>query len=62
MILFSKSGFFYLYFNILENNIIEVKEGRINRMRIIVVNKIVRLFFKISFFVYGLFWEFLLNI
>lgn len=62
IILFLKFGFFYLYFNILENNIIEVKEGRINRMRIIVVNKIVRLFFKICFFVYGLFWEFLLNI
>lgn len=62
MILFSKSGFFYLYLYILENNIIEVKEGRINRMRISVVKEIVGLFFKISFFVYGLFWELLLNI
>lgn len=49
IILFSKFGFFYLYFNILENNIIEVKEGRIDRMRISVVKEIVRLFFKLVF-------------
>lgn len=60
IILFSKFGFFYLYFNILENNIIEVKEGRINRMRISVVKEIlvVRLFFKISFFVMVYFGNF----
>lgn len=49
-ILLSKLGPSHLHPNISENNIIEAKEGRINRMRISVVKEIlvVRLFPKTS--------------
>lgn len=48
-ILLSKPGPSHLHPNISENNIIEAKEGRINRMRISVVKEIVRLFPKLVF-------------
>lgn len=58
MILLSKPGPSHLHPYISENNIIEAKEGRINRMRITIASEMVTLFPKTSLSVYGPFWEF----